>query len=390
MYPYAVRRVLMYSTEDLVDPVFWTNNTENSELAKAFAEKYYLDVPSELNGICNEYKKAYKTIIDKYQDGEGDISDVLRTVRQFISSDTTYTESPGRTPKGEDTVEYFLKESKKGYCTYYATAAAMLLRSVGIPTRYVEGVYVSAEDIAKAIPEELEVKDYDEHAWIEVFDERYGFVTFETTPGKGEQLDEEVADDTGYNGDGSGGVGPSITPTPIPSEVPEEDMIFDDIEGNEEPDSEPIEDASADSAGNSALRIVITVVIVLIVIAVILEGQRRIRKMLFRRSLNDVKDKRRRIRHVHRHLTPYLTKRGIVYTGQTVEELKTQMKETLQIPDETASVYIEMVFRAAFGPGDITESEAFRFRETYDEICRYAYAESKLIRKLYYMYVLVL
>ena len=95
-------------------------------------------------------------------------------MKNYITQDTTYSLAPGKTPSGKDSVEYFLKENKKGYCTYYATTAAMLLRSVGIPTRYVEGMYVSKEELKDCAPnQEIKVVDEDAHAWIEVFDERY-------------------------------------------------------------------------------------------------------------------------------------------------------------------------------------------------------------------------
>ena len=53
----------------------------------------------------------------------------------------------------------------------------MLLRSMGIPARYVEGMYVSKDELAAVKKgKELEVPDEDAHAWVEVFDEKYGFV----------------------------------------------------------------------------------------------------------------------------------------------------------------------------------------------------------------------
>ena len=86
-------------------------------------------------------------------------------------------------------MEYFLKENKKGYCVYYATAATLLFRSIGIPARYVEGMYVPKEELAKcAKGEEIAVPDRNAHAWVEIYDERYGFVPVEVTPGFNEDV----------------------------------------------------------------------------------------------------------------------------------------------------------------------------------------------------------
>lgn len=398
-YPYSIRRMLMTPSEDLTDPVFWTTYTDKTDALKAFAEKYYLQVPEDLNGICEQFKSEYKTIIDNYNDGVSDISDVLKAVREFISRDTTYTESPGRTPSGRDTVEYFLTESKKGYCTYYATAAAIILRSVGIPTRYVEGLYITPEELQKGVPGEISVPDYDAHAWIEVYDERYGFVTFETTPGRGEQIGAESQGGSGYSdgagGDGSGEGESDVTPTPQVTEVPEENMEFEDIEGNEEKEDQDTGKDDIDTAvkgeqDSGVLKTILIILVVMVVIAGIMEGQRRIRKYLFRKNLSDLKNKRRRIRLTHRHLTPYLMKKGVRYDGQSMEELIGEIRDALGVSEAVVRLYVDMVFRAAFGPDDLTDQDMFRFREAYEDICRHAYRDAGLISKIYYMYIMVL
>ncbi|MBO5987577.1 MAG: transglutaminase domain-containing protein, partial [Lachnospiraceae bacterium] len=49
----------------------------------------------------------------------------------------------------EDPIEYFLNHPRKGYCTHYASAATLLLRSVGVPARYVTGYIVTAASFEK-------------------------------------------------------------------------------------------------------------------------------------------------------------------------------------------------------------------------------------------------
>ncbi len=398
-YSYAVRRMLMTPSEDLVDPVFWTGNEEKSKALADFAKKYYLQIPDSLKGICEEFKTEYKSLLKQYGEGECDISDLLRAVRSFISKDTEYSESPGKTPSGRDSVEYFLKENKKGYCTYYATAAAILLRSIGIPTRFVEGLYISPEELEKGIPGEVDVPDYDCHAWIEVFDERYGFVTFETTPGNGEQLGNEENNDGGYSDGQGAGDGPAeVTPTPMVTTKPDESMEFEDIEGNEDTEDDAKEQGrdggdlgSNEKQEDSAiLRVLLIILIVLVIVAAVAEGQRRIRRHLFRSRLSDMKNKRRRIRMTHRHLTPYFMHRGVKYAGQSSAELTAELVEALSMPEEPIRYYVEMIFHAAFGPDNLTEQQVFRFREVCDEICRHAYHNAGLLKKIYYMYIMVL
>jgi transglutaminase-like putative cysteine protease len=75
---------------------------------------------------------------------------------------------------------------KTGYCLYYATTMAMLLRADGIPTRLVEGFLPGDRD-----PSGVEtVRDSNSHAWVEVYFPTYGWVAFDPTGGNLAQLPE--------------------------------------------------------------------------------------------------------------------------------------------------------------------------------------------------------
>ena len=70
---------------------------------------------------------------------------------------------------------------KQGYCDYYATAMAMMLRSVGVPARavsgYAEGIYDPEAGL-------YFVTERDAHTWVEVFFPEYGWIEFEPTAGE--------------------------------------------------------------------------------------------------------------------------------------------------------------------------------------------------------------
>ncbi len=126
---------------------------------------------------------------------------VAYAIRNYLQNTCTYTTSPGKVPDDEDFVEYFLKETKEGYCTYFATAAVMMFRSAGIPARYVEGYSFNVtgrEDITEYKSTyvfngvggerltgycEINVLDSDAHAWVEFYIDGIGWVDFEVTPG---------------------------------------------------------------------------------------------------------------------------------------------------------------------------------------------------------------
>lgn len=405
-YPAILRSDMLKGNYCLANGIFWGNNEAERELLKEFAEKYYLQVPESLNGVCGEfeqYLKEQNNLLERFQKGTASKSDIIQAMKTYITRDTSYSLSPGKTPSDRDSVEYFLKESKKGYCTYYATTAAMLLRSVGIPTRYVEGMYVSKEELKDCAPnEEIKVPDEDAHAWIEVFDEKYGFVTVEVTPGRGEE-DMQNSDSTNEKDkdDNNQTTEPSqenpvsepeeqpqtVTPTPAVTQEPEESMVFDDIEGNEEASEDAGNDEKTQNSGILSTILKIGILVILIVAAI--EIQRRIRKHLFQKNMRTKKAKRR-IRMVYLHLLPVWMRYSIAYRGQSMGELTREIVSAMELPEEDIAVFVELLFHARFGPDTISEEQLQEFDRIYQEIRKKAYDDAKLIRKLYYMYIMVL
>lgn len=76
-------------------------------------------------------------------------------------------------------LEHFLGVSHSGHCEYYASAMAILLREVGVPTRNVTGFSGAHYN---AYGRYWAVRSGDAHAWVEVFLPGEGWVTFDPTP----------------------------------------------------------------------------------------------------------------------------------------------------------------------------------------------------------------
>lgn len=113
-------------------------------------------------------------------------------------------------------VNYMINETKTGYCTYFATAMTVMMRHLGIPARYVIGYHAmsSADADGNSVVRQIDDKNY--HAWVEVYFDGMGWLTFDPTPGinTNTQLrDYDYLDD------------------PVP---PQEDEIEDTPEQNEE------------------------------------------------------------------------------------------------------------------------------------------------------------
>src|ERR1700719_4531408 len=79
-------------------------------------------------------------------------------------------------PPDQDWVDYFLFDSKQGYCDYFATAMVVLLRAEGVPARVASGFAPGDFDPATGVSI---VRENHAHTWVEAYFPSYGWVTFE-------------------------------------------------------------------------------------------------------------------------------------------------------------------------------------------------------------------
>ncbi|MCL2573580.1 MAG: transglutaminase-like domain-containing protein [Defluviitaleaceae bacterium] len=100
-------------------------------------------------------------------------------LEDFLRSSFGYNLSPGNTPMDRDFVDHFLFDLQMGYCTHFASTFVIMARSLGLPTRYVEGFIVSGDADADGY---LTVINRQGHAWAEVYFEGFGWHRFDPTP----------------------------------------------------------------------------------------------------------------------------------------------------------------------------------------------------------------
>lgn len=171
----------MMEEENSSDPYFRTYLGAEKEYRR-FVYDHYLDIPDAVKeglAALGPIPPA-RSLSEKRQRVED--------IRRFLAENYSYTRSPGKTPAGKDFITYFLTESKKGYCTSFASAAVMLLRASGIPARYAAGLTVGADEIKDAPLSEgglhrLSINDHHAHAWAEVYVDGLGWRPVEMTPG---------------------------------------------------------------------------------------------------------------------------------------------------------------------------------------------------------------
>jgi transglutaminase-like putative cysteine protease len=100
-----------------------------------------------------------------------------RTVA-YVAGASHYSLEPGAFRTRQPVAE-FLFDKKVGYCEYFASAAAILLRLEGVPTRYVTGYNVQEDN---RVAGHYVVREADAHAWIEAYVPEAGWVEADPTP----------------------------------------------------------------------------------------------------------------------------------------------------------------------------------------------------------------
>ncbi len=106
--------------------------------------------------------------------------DAVHAVEAWLRANTRYDLDVPREPDGVDAVDHFLFETKRGFCEHIASAMAVLLRSVGVPTRLVVG-YGPGE--RNPLTGYFEVRQSDAHAWVEVWYPQAGWLPYDPTFG---------------------------------------------------------------------------------------------------------------------------------------------------------------------------------------------------------------
>ncbi len=104
--------------------------------------------------------------------------DKAAALESYLRTRLGYTLDLSGSPAA-DPLAHFLFERRAGHCEYFATAMTVMLRTLDIPARYVNG-FLPGE--YNEIGEDYIVRASDAHSWVEVYFPEYGWITFDPTP----------------------------------------------------------------------------------------------------------------------------------------------------------------------------------------------------------------
>ncbi len=138
----------------------------------------YLQLPDDFSPRIAAL--AEDSIGESAVDRPATVYDQVKQVERLLRG-YEYDEAIEGPARDQDPLEYFLFEVQRGYCDYYASAMATMLRSQGIPARTVSGYAEGALDEETGI---YVITERDAHTWVEVYFPGYGWIEFEPTAGE--------------------------------------------------------------------------------------------------------------------------------------------------------------------------------------------------------------
>lgn len=209
MQPYGIEQV------DSMEPIYLSMNERNQKLYTfnggnetpvgtydvTYNEPLYSlkalreTVPTDLEGLPNEFDRylqlpetlptRVKDLATSITSNSDSLYDQAKAIERYFSlNGFSYNQDMAAVPEGDtDYVDQFLFDTKIGYCDNFSTSMVVLLRSKGIPARWVKG-FASGEVVERenGLPV-YEVTNNNAHSWVEAYFPGIGWMTFEPTIG---------------------------------------------------------------------------------------------------------------------------------------------------------------------------------------------------------------
>ncbi len=372
------------------------------------AQSYYGVLPDGMDEILFDFREWCKR---KEISKTSSVEEIIQAVARYLILDSglQYTLAPGKTPEGMDSIDYFLNKNKKGYCIQFASSAVMMLRYLGVPARYAEGVYVSPDKVTEFAEEDkgsIEILDRDAHAWVEVYVRGFGFVPFDFTPGttdsaelvsmefSSEHSQKTQNEDNSQSNQTEQNMPNGQTEVPVDEDdvsdesseqVEEEEMEFEDIESNKEDVQEEVNATQSGGESSSFVFGIIKGLLILIALVVLMYIQYIIRNRRYHDKLR-IQTPKGTVKMLYRHILPLLRSAECEYCGGSQSEYICRITERIQTEPEKIEAFVSVLLKAEYarelGPGELSA-----FKKSCGTIHRLLWSELVWYRKLYMRYI---
>ena len=125
------------------------------------------DLPQRVSDLATEITEETTNNYDR-----------VRAIEAYLRDNYRYTLDSPVPPEGRDSVDHFLFDTNLGFCEQFASATAVMLRTLGIPSRVVVGHTPGNKNPFTGY---YEVRESDAHAWVEVWFPGLGWYEFDPT-----------------------------------------------------------------------------------------------------------------------------------------------------------------------------------------------------------------
>ncbi|MCX8094975.1 MAG: DUF3488 and transglutaminase-like domain-containing protein [Caldisericia bacterium] len=136
---------------------------------KDIEKKLYLQLPNNLSQNFYEFIRNFK---------DENALETIKNVQNYLMG-PQFKYNLKNLPISQNPVEDFLFKTKEGNCEYFATAMALILRGLEIPSRVVAGY---KGGIYNEIGKYYIIKQSDAHLWVEAYVDAIGWIRFDPTP----------------------------------------------------------------------------------------------------------------------------------------------------------------------------------------------------------------
>lgn len=356
-----------------------------------FAKRAYTKIPENINDTISKFadlaqKKYELKLLQSGNAGHDYINYgmIVSSVKDVLEETASYSLSPGNTPKGQDPIEHFLNTGKKGYCAHFATAAALILRRMNVPTRYVEGYVVTQKDYTAAMAKNtniIEIKDTNAHSWVEVYQVGPGWIPFEVTPGySGDSVQQQ-----NFNVED---IAPQSSEPTVSDPRTSSEMTSSIVSSFEEVSSE----AAATEEEKTSIALIILIIIATIIAALIAAVFIRWGIILIKRNFKRKQSSNQAVIELYEYCTKLLELKGYKASEHGFPQAYAKHVEdycSLVKRGELTHV-TEIALKAKFSPHETTAEELAEVIEFFVKLRAAIYQQARIWENLYWRFIKVL
>lgn len=247
------------SREYKLDSRFILKNSPSEVIKPSSNMERYLQVfsstPRRVHDLTYSITEKYSSPYEK-----------ASAIEAFLKKNYKYNINVSEVPLNSDFVDYFLFDEKEGYCTYFASAMVVMCRITGIPARYIEGFVVPASAQGNS---KVEIKNSDAHAWVEIYFDNIGWVTFDPTPGNS-SIALDIDEPNEHNDNPGNEETPGVeNPDNKANDIKIDNRILEDKDIDTDPVYEKSEKFQSWKGFTIAFLVILTILLILIFIYIL-------------------------------------------------------------------------------------------------------------------------